>query len=75
MPHLIGQLSQNIVLNVANSDMLPSLLGFDIRSCDFLLFGDLKAKLKGKEFETMEQLQWQVEEGLGRITSDTMQRA
>jgi hypothetical protein len=29
----------------------------DISPCDFFRFGDLKAKLRGEEFETWEQLQ------------------
>jgi hypothetical protein len=37
----------------------------DINSCDISLFSDLKTKLKGEEFETMEGLQRQVEELLG----------
>jgi hypothetical protein len=33
----------------------------DINSCDFFLFGDLKTKLKDEEFNTMEELQGEVE--------------
>jgi hypothetical protein len=47
----------------------------DISSRDFLLFGDLKTKLKGEEFETMGQLQGQLEELLGQATSKTVRQA
>ena len=46
----------------------------DISPCDFFLFGDLKAKLRGEEFETLEQLQERVEELLGQITAQVMER-
>jgi hypothetical protein len=36
----------------------------DISPCDFFLFGDLKPKLKAKEFEILEELQGKVEESL-----------
>jgi histone-lysine N-methyltransferase SETMAR len=43
----------------------------DSSPCDFFLFDDLKTKLKGEEFETMEEPQAQVEELLSQGTSDT----
>jgi hypothetical protein len=46
----------------------------DIRPCDFFLFGDLKTKLKGQEFETMEDLQGWVDELRTKVTPDLMQR-
>jgi hypothetical protein len=46
----------------------------DISRFDFFLFGDLKAKLKGEELETMSELQGQAEELHGQVTSDTMRR-
>jgi hypothetical protein len=39
-----------------------SLYGSDISPCDFFLFGDLKAKLKSEELESMEELQDRVTE-------------
>jgi hypothetical protein len=42
----------------------------DISPCDFFLFGDLKMKFKGEEFETLEALQERVEELLGLINSE-----
>jgi hypothetical protein len=46
----------------------------DISPCDFFLFGDLKMKLKGEEFETLEEFQEWVEELLGLINSELMER-
>jgi hypothetical protein len=46
----------------------------DIRPCDFFPFGDLKTKLKGDEFETLEKLRERLEEVLGQITPDLMER-
>ena len=46
----------------------------DISPCDFFLFGDLKTKLKGEEFETLEALQGRVEELLGHISPELMER-
>jgi hypothetical protein len=46
----------------------------DISPCDFFLFGDLTMKLKGEEFETLEALQERVEELLGLINSECMER-
>jgi transposase len=48
----------------------------DISPCDFFLFGDLKLKmkLKGEEFETLEELQERIEELLGLINSELMER-
>jgi hypothetical protein len=46
----------------------------DISPCDFFLFEDLKTKLKGQEFETMEELQQRVEELLAEVTPDLMHR-
>jgi hypothetical protein len=48
----------------------------DISPCDFFLFGDLKMKMKltGGEFETLEKLQERVEELLGLINSELMER-
>jgi hypothetical protein len=46
----------------------------DISPCDFFLFGDLKMKLKGEEFEILEELQERVEELLGLINSELMER-
>jgi hypothetical protein len=46
----------------------------DISPCDFFLFGDLKAKLGGEEFETLEQLQERLEELLSQITPEIMER-
>jgi hypothetical protein len=37
--------------------------------------GDLKRKLKGEEFDTMEGLPARVEELLGQLTLETMQEA
>jgi hypothetical protein len=42
--------------------------------CDFFLFGNLKPKLRGEQFNIMEVLQRGVGEPLGHVTSDTMQR-
>jgi hypothetical protein len=42
----------------------------DISLCDFFLFGDLKMKLKGEEFETLEELQERVGELFGLINSE-----
>jgi hypothetical protein len=47
----------------------------DINSCDFFLFDDLTTKLKGEESDTMEELPAKVEELLGQLTPETMQRA
>jgi hypothetical protein len=38
----------------------------DIGPCDFFLFGDLKTKPLGEEFETLEELQETVEELFGQ---------
>jgi hypothetical protein len=48
----------------------------DISPYDFFLFGDLKMKmkLKGEEFETLEELQEQVEKLLCLINSEVMER-
>jgi hypothetical protein len=46
----------------------------NISSCDFFLFGDLTTKLKGKESDTMEELQAKVEELFDQLTPETMQR-
>jgi hypothetical protein len=46
----------------------------DISPCDFFLFGDLKMKLKGEEFEMFEDLQQKVEELLGPIPPELMER-
>jgi hypothetical protein len=46
----------------------------DISPCDFFLFGDLKMSLKGEEFETLEELQERVEELLGPICSELLER-
>jgi hypothetical protein len=46
----------------------------DISPCDFFLFGDLKIKLKGEEFETLEAFQERIEELLGLINSELMER-
>jgi hypothetical protein len=46
----------------------------DISACDFFLFGDLTTKLKSEEFETLEELQERVEEFLGLINSELMER-
>jgi hypothetical protein len=46
----------------------------DISPCDVFLFSDLKTKLKGEDFEMMEEMQEQAEELLGLVTSDTMRR-
>jgi hypothetical protein len=46
----------------------------DINSCDFFLFADLKAELRGEQLDTIEELQMRVEEVLGRVTSETMRR-
>jgi hypothetical protein len=47
----------------------------DISPCDFFLFGDLKTKLTDEEFEPVEELQETVEELLGQITPELMERA
>jgi hypothetical protein len=44
----------------------------DISPCDFFRFGDLKTKLRGDEFESVEALQTRVEDLLGQITPDQM---
>jgi hypothetical protein len=46
----------------------------DISPCDFFLFGDLKMKLKGEKFATLEELLERVEELLGLINSGLMER-
>jgi hypothetical protein len=46
----------------------------DISPCDFFLFGDLKTKLRGEEFEGVGALQARVEELLGQVTPDLMRR-
>jgi hypothetical protein len=46
----------------------------DISPCDFFLFGDLKAKLRGEGFEMLEQLQERVEALLREITPELMER-
>jgi hypothetical protein len=46
----------------------------DISPCDFFLFGDLTTKLRGQEFETMEDLQGQVEKLFAEVTPDLIQR-
>jgi hypothetical protein len=46
----------------------------DISPCDFFLFGDLKTKLKGEEFETFEELQERIEERLSQITLELMEQ-
>jgi hypothetical protein len=48
----------------------------DISPYDFFLFGDLKRKmkLKGEEFETLEELQERVEELLSLISSELTER-
>jgi hypothetical protein len=48
----------------------------DISPYDFFLFGDLKMKmkLKGEEFETLEEFQERVEELFGLINSELMER-
>jgi hypothetical protein len=45
----------------------------DISPYDFFRFGDLKMKLKGEEFETLDELQEKVEELLGQITPELME--
>jgi hypothetical protein len=42
--------------------------------CDFFLFGNLKPKPRGEQFNIMEVLQRGVGELLGHVTSDTMRR-
>jgi hypothetical protein len=42
----------------------------DISPCDLLLFGDLRTKLKGEQFNIMEELQRRVKELLGQVASD-----
>jgi hypothetical protein len=49
--------------------------GPDVSSRDFLLFGDLKTKLRAEEFETMGQLQGPVDGLLGQVTSKTVRQA
>jgi hypothetical protein len=74
MPHLIAQLQLNIAFNCANSDMLPQLpCSPYVSLCDFFLFGDLKRKFNGEEFDTTEGIQARVEELLGHLTPETMQ--
>jgi hypothetical protein len=46
----------------------------EISPCNLFLFGDLKGKLKGEEFYTMEELQAKVKELLGHLLPETMQR-
>jgi trans-2-enoyl-CoA reductase len=46
----------------------------DISPCDFLLFSDLKTKLRGEILEMLEELQERVEERLGQITAELMER-
>jgi hypothetical protein len=48
--------------------VLQPLYNSGISPWDFFLFGDLKPKLKDEEFETMEELQWKVQERLGQTT-------
>jgi hypothetical protein len=50
------------------------LYSADVSLCDFFLFGDLKAKLRGEEFQTLEQLQEAVEERLIQITPGRIER-
>jgi hypothetical protein len=44
----------------------------DISPYDVFLFADLKWKLTGEEFDTMEELQATVEDLLGQLTLETM---
>jgi hypothetical protein len=46
----------------------------DISPCDSFLFGDLKRRFKGEEFDIKEELQARVEELLGQLTPETWQR-
>jgi hypothetical protein len=46
----------------------------EIRTCDFLLFGDLKTKLKDEELENMEELRDRVKESLNPVTPETPRR-
>jgi hypothetical protein len=46
----------------------------DISPCDFFLFGDLKTRLTGQEFERMEELQQRVDGLLAEVAPDLMQR-
>jgi hypothetical protein len=75
MPDLIDHLQLNIAFDFANSDMLLSQppARRSVRVTSFL-FGDLKRKLKGEEFDTMEEIQSRVEELLGQFMPQTMQR-
>jgi hypothetical protein len=66
---------REIFSRIAISDTLPNLpIALIISPSDFLLFGDLKAKLKVEELESMEELQDMVKELLGEVTSETMRR-
>jgi hypothetical protein len=61
IPYLINQSQLNTGFNFANLDMCATLpLGY--QSVWLLSIGDLKRKLKGEEFDTMEELQVRVEE-------------
>jgi hypothetical protein len=42
----------------------------DVSPCDFSLFGDLRTKLKGEEFEMLKELQERLKERVGRITAE-----
>jgi hypothetical protein len=46
----------------------------DISPCDLFRFGDLKMTLKGEEFEIWEELQSRIEQLLGQITPELMER-
>jgi hypothetical protein len=63
------------VFNFANSDMLSSHLTARISVPDSFLFGHLKRKLQGEEFDTMEELQTRFDELVAQLTPETMQRA
>jgi hypothetical protein len=46
----------------------------DISPCAFFLFNDLNGKLTDEEFDALQELQARVDEFLGQLTSETMQR-
>jgi hypothetical protein len=59
------QMSWMKVIDLMNN---ISIQGF--QNCEFFRFGDLKTKLKGEEFETLEDLQERAEERLRQITPE-----